>query len=117
MMNNCIFCKIAHKDIETDFHYESQDVVAFSDISPIAPVHILIVPKEHIASMNDIDEKSSDVIAEMFLAAIKLAKTKNIAESGYKLLIRTGADGGQEVPHIHLHLIGGASLIEDIRPR
>lgn len=117
MMNNCIFCKIAHKEISTDLYYESDDVIAFADIKPIAPVHILIVPKMHIASMNDVDCTYSDVIAEMFVTAVQLAKSQNIAESGYKLLIRTGSDGGQEVPHIHLHLIGGAPLAEDIQPR
>lgn len=115
-MEDCIFCKIVEGDVSTELHYASEDVVAFSDIAPIAPVHVLIVPRKHIASMNDIEQKHSNVIAEMFFAAKELAAEKKVAESGYKLLVRTGIDGGQEVPHIHLHLIGGATLSEDIHP-
>ena len=115
-MNDCVFCKISQKEIPTEFEFVSDTVVAFPDVHPIAPVHILIIPKEHIESMNEITPEHSDVIAEMFLVAKKIAKEKNIADSGYKLLIRTGSDGGQEVSHIHLHLIGGCPLSEDIHP-
>ncbi len=116
-MENCVFCKIIQGNIPAELHYESANVVAFSDINPIAPVHILIIPKEHIASVNDIERKQGDVLIEMFLAAKQLAVENDIAASGYKLLIRTGSDGGQEVPHLHLHLIGGAALSEDIHPQ
>jgi len=115
-MNDCVFCKISDKKIPTKFDYVSKSVLAFPDVHPIAPVHILIIPREHIASVNDIMQEHGDVIAEMFLAAKKIAREKDIADSGYKLLIRTGSDGGQEVPHIHLHLIGGSPLTEDIHP-
>ncbi len=116
-MEDCIFCKIITGDMPTEVHYESEHVVAFSDINPIAPVHLLIIPKAHIASVNDFEQKDCDMIAEMFLAAKQLAANYDIAESGYKLLIRTGFNGGQEVPHVHLHLIGGAPLCEDIHPQ
>lgn len=116
-MEDCVFCKIARGDISTELHYESKNVIAFSDINPIAPVHILIIPIEHIESVNDLEKKHSDVIAEMILTARQLAEENDVTESGYKLLIRTGSDGGQEVPHLHLHLIGGAPLSEDIHPR
>lgn len=112
----CIFCKIAQKEIETEFLAETQKVVAFRDIHPIAPVHVLIIPKEHIESMNDLNENHKELIGEMFLVATKIAKDLNIAQDGYKLLIRTGRHGGQEVPHIHLHLVGGAQLAEGIHP-
>jgi histidine triad (HIT) family protein len=115
-MKDCIFCKIINKEIPTKFVYESDTVVAFDDINPIAPIHILIISKAHIESMNDIDSSNSKIIADMMEVAVELAKNKGIADNGYKLLIRTGADGGQEVLHIHLHLIGGAPLHEDIHP-
>lgn len=116
-MTDCIFCKIVLGEIPTELVYASDRVVAFSDITPIAPVHILIVPTEHIESINDIEQKHSEVIAEMFFVAKDIAKERRIADFGYKLLIRTGSDGGQEVPHLHLHLIGGSALFEEIRPK
>ncbi len=116
IMTDCVFCKIIRGDIPTDMHYVSDRVVAFSDINPIAPVHILIIPVTHIASMNDITDDDAETIAELFFVAKKIAKEHGIAESGYKLLIRTGRDGGQEVPHVHLHIIGGAPLAEGICP-
>ncbi len=115
-MNNCIFCNISNGVVPTKMAYESATVVAFADIHPIAPVHFLIVPRKHIVSMNDIDTEHAPVIAEMFIAAVQIAKDYHIADDGYKLLIRTGKHGGQEVPHIHLHIIGGALLSENIHP-
>jgi histidine triad (HIT) family protein len=116
MMKNCIFCKIVDKVVPAQIISETDAVLAFCDVHPIAPVHILIIPKEHIESMNDIADDHTDVIAEMFFTAKKIAVEKGIAHDGYKLLIRTGVHGGQEVSHIHLHLIGGAQLSEDIHP-
>jgi histidine triad (HIT) family protein len=116
-MEDCVFCKITQGVVQTDFHYKSDHVVAFSDINPVAPVHVLIIPTEHIASVDDLKNDHSDVIAEMFFVARDLARERGIMQTGHKLLIRTGHDGGQEVPHIHLHLIGGAALSEDIHPK
>ncbi|PID52173.1 MAG: histidine triad nucleotide-binding protein [Candidatus Moraniibacteriota bacterium] len=116
-MKDCVFCKITRGEVLTELHYESKNVIAFSDINPVAPVHILIIPVEHVESANDLEKEHYKVIGEMFLTAKQLAKENDIADSGYKLLIRTGADGGQEVPHLHLHLIGGAPLSEDIHPK
>ncbi len=113
-MEDCIFCKIIQGEISSDFIYESDTVVAFNDVNPIAPVHILIIPRVHIASMNDINSDNSMIIADMVAVAVEIAKDKGIEKDGYKLLIRTGKNGGQEVSHIHLHLIGGAPLHEDI---
>lgn len=115
-MKDCIFCKIIQGEISSDFIYESDTVVAFNDVNPIAPVHILIIPRAHIASMNDIGDSDNILIADMFAVAVEIAKKNGIEKDGYKLLIRTGKNGGQEVPHIHLHLIGGAPLHEDIHP-
>ncbi len=115
-MENCIFCKIAEGDIPTDFLYESEHVLAFRDIQPIAPVHVLIIPKKHIASVNDVEQGDQNVMGELFVAARTVAKKLQITEDGYKLLIRTGVHGGQEVPHIHMHVIGGAQLTENIHP-
>ena len=113
-MENCIFCKIIKKEIPAKIFKETENILAFEDVNKVAPIHILIIPKKHIKTMNDLDETHSQIIAEMFLTAKDLAKELKISESGYKLLIRTGADGGQEVPHVHLHLIGGTKLFEDI---
>ena len=115
-MKDCIFCKIIKKEVPAKIYRETDKVLAFEDAFKIAPVHALIIPKEHISSMNDVKDEQVGVISEMFLIARDLAKELKIDESGYKLLIRTGSNGGQEVPHVHLHLIGGAPLSEDIRP-
>ena len=115
-MNDCTYCKIVNRELPATVAYESDAVIAFGDINPIAPVHILIIPKEHIQSINYLEERHGNVVAEMFFAAKEIAKKEGIADDGYKLLIRTGTHGQQEIPHIHLHLIGGAQLSEDIHP-
>ena len=118
-MNDCIFCKILNKEVPSEFVYEDDLVVAFFDIAKLAPVHILIIPKKHIPSINDLpsDEGGVNIAGHMIITAKNLAKEYKIAESGYKLLFRTGKDGGQEVPHIHLHLIGGAPMEEIIKAK
>jgi len=115
-MDDCLFCKIANGEMKADIVFQNEKIIAFRDIRPIAPVHVLIIPKEHISSMNDISEERTDLLGEMLYTATKIAKELEIAESGYKLLIRTGEHGGQEIPHIHLHLLGGARLSEGIGP-
>lgn len=115
-MEDCIFCKIVQKKVDAKVVYEDKEILAFNDIHPIAPVHILIISKEHIASINDMIDDKVVLVGNMVLAAKNLAKELGIAENGYKLLFRTGKHGGQEVNHVHLHLIGGAALHEDIRP-
>jgi histidine triad (HIT) family protein len=115
-MSECIFCKIANKEIPTEFLYEDDLVVAFRDIHPIAPVHILIIPKRHIVGSAELKDNDEELAGRMIMAANKIAKELKISEKGYKLLIRAGEYGGQEVPHLHLHLIGGARLSEDIKP-
>lgn len=113
---DCVFCKIAEKIIPTDIILEKDSLIAFNDMHPIAPVHVLIIPKKHIATINDLEAGDEQLIGEMIMTAKEIAKSLAISEKGYKLLFRVGEWGGQEVPHIHLHLIGGAKLYEEIRP-
>jgi len=113
---SCIFCKIINKEIPTEFLYEDDLVVAFRDIHPLAPVHVLVIPKKHIASITEIGDGDEQLLGRLVLAAKKVAENLHISEKGYKLLIRVGEHGGQEVEHIHLHLIGGAKLREGIGP-
>ena len=112
----CIFCQIVNKEIPCEFFYEDEDIMAFRDIHPVAPVHILIIPKKHIESVNYLTKSDQALAGKLILIAKKISEDLKISEKGYKLLFRTGADGGQEVPHLHLHLIGGARLHEEIRP-
>jgi len=112
----CIFCQIAKKEIPADIVYEDGEILAFKDVRPIAPVHILIIPKKHIESANNLTESDEKLVGHIILAAKKIARDLQTAEKGYKLLFRVGEWGGQEVEHIHLHLIGGAKLYEEIRP-
>lgn len=110
----CIFCKISAKEIPAEIAYEDKAVIAFEDIRPVAPVHTLIIPKKHIATINDVSDRDGALMGKLIMVAKKVAKKKGIDKGGYKLLFRVGDHGGQEVPHIHLHLIGGAPLHEDI---
>ena len=115
-MSECIFCKIMAKEIPAEIVYEDESVLAFRDVRPLAPAHILIIPKRHIESIADISKEDEALMGHMVYVAKSIAEDLQISSKGYKLLFRVGADGGQEVPHIHLHLIGGAPLYEDIRP-
>jgi len=112
----CIFCKIASHEVPADVVYEDDEIIAFHDINPLAPVHVLIIPKKHYDSVNDISQQDSLLMGKILIAARNIAKDLQIDEKGYKLLFRVGQDGGQEVDHLHLHLIGGAQLYEEIRP-
>lgn len=115
-MSDCLFCKIVKKDIPAEIVFDSDEIIAFKDIQPLAPVHILIIPKRHIATVIDLSDDDSELMGKMIVAGKKIAQQLQISEKGYKLLFRVGEWGGQEVAHIHLHLIGGAPLYEDIRP-
>lgn len=112
----CIFCKIISKEIPADVVMENNEMLAFKDIHPVAPVHVLIVPKKHIDTINDLKDEDAELMGKLILAARDIAKDKGISNDGYKLLFRVGKHGGQEVEHIHLHLIGGAKLFKEIRP-
>ncbi len=106
----CIFCKIIAGEIPSDTIYKDEEFIAFRDIQPQAPVHILIVPVKHIVSVNDLGEKDTSMIGRLILLARRLAEEEHVAESGYRLVINCGNEGGQVVPHLHLHLIGGTRL-------
>lgn len=112
----CIFCKIIKKEIKAEIVYEDEDILVFRDTHPLTPVHMLIIPKRHIDSVNSLEKKDAELAGKMIIAAKIIAQNAQIAEKGYKLLIRVGKDGGQEVPHLHLHLLGGARLAEGIHP-
>jgi len=113
-MSNCIFCKIINKEIPSSIVYEDEKVIAFKDIKPVAPVHILIVPKEHIPSVNELTEENASVLADIHLAAGKIAASMGISKDGYRLINNCGANAGQTVYHLHYHLIGGVFLGEKL---
>jgi histidine triad (HIT) family protein len=110
MSDDCIFCKIARKEVPTQPVYEDHDLIAFPDINPIAPVHVLIVPKEHMLNLNEVGKTDAAVLGRALRLAAKIADEKGIAETGYRVVINNGEQGGQVVPHLHLHLIGGRLL-------
>jgi len=105
-----IFSKIIAKEIPADIVYEDDLVLAFKDINPQAPIHILIIPKKEIPTANDVTEADELALGRMFTVAAKIAKEHNIAESGYRLLVNCNEDGGQEVFHLHMHIVGGHKL-------
>ncbi len=115
-MSVCIFCQIINKKLPANVVYEDENVLAFSDINALAPVHILIIPKKHIKSINNLQKikNGNNLAGKLIMVAQQIAQKKNIAEDGYKLLFRVGKHGEQEVSHIHLHLIGGKQLKEEI---
>jgi histidine triad (HIT) family protein len=108
-LNDCLFCKIARKEIPADIVYEDDDVLAFRDIRPQAPVHVLVIPKRHIASLADLTQEDKDVMGHVTLVASRLARDLGVSE-GYRVVINCGKDAGQTVFHIHMHLLGGRSL-------
>tara|TARA_Y100001934_G_scaffold243984_1_gene301087 strand:- start:2748 stop:3092 length:345 start_codon:yes stop_codon:yes gene_type:complete len=108
--DDCLFCRIAGGAIPTDFEHEDNRVVAFRDINPQAPTHILIVPKRHIATVNDLATDDADLVGHMMLTARSLAENEGIAGPGYRLVVNCNPDGAQSVYHIHLHLMGGRQL-------
>ena len=105
-----IFTKIINKEIEANILYEDDNLLAFEDINPQAPIHILIIPKKEIKTINDIEDSDKALIGEMFLAAKKIAKKINIDKKGYRLIFNCNDDGGQTVLHIHMHLLAGRKL-------
>ena len=107
MEKDCIFCQIARGQTETEFLYQSDTLVVFKDINPHAPVHLLLVPKKHIRSVNDITEADQEILAELIVVAKEMAKEHGVARSGYKLLYNVEKGGGQLIFHLHLHLLGG----------
>ena len=109
-MNNCLFCRISTKKIPANIIYEDNEAVAFEDINPQAPVHVLIIPKKHISTVLEINPEYNALIGHLFQLAAKIAKEKSIADGGFRLVMNTNADAGQTVFHIHLHLLGGRQM-------
>jgi len=107
---DCIFCQIADGKIPSEILYQDEEVIAFRDINPVAPIHILIIPKKHIPSVADLSQADLPLLGHMVNVANQLAKEEGISENGYRLVINCGKGAGQEVPHLHLHLLGGRKL-------
>lgn len=107
MHDDCLFCKIVNREVESEFLYEDDNYVVFRDINPAAPVHLLLVPKVHIRSINDLTPEHTDIVGGLFPIARDLAKEQGVNQSGYKLLFNVEKGGGQMIFHLHLHLIGG----------
>jgi len=107
---DCIFCKIVKKEIPSDIVYEDKKIIAFKSIEPVVPVHLLIIPKKHIPTVDHLEIKDKELIGELFLIAQKIAREQRVSESGYRLIINIGRDAGQTVEHLHLHLLGGKKL-------
>lgn len=110
-MDNCLFCKIIEGDIPSAKVYEDEYIYAFRDINPQTPVHILVVPKEHIACANEVNESNSAYVAKCYEAIAKIAKAEGL-DNGYRVINNCGEDGGQTVMHMHFHLLGGVKLGE-----
>lgn len=110
MGKDCIFCKIIKGDIPTEKIYEDDNVIAFNDISPKSPTHILVVPKKHVACLNDVKPDDMNMILHVFDAIKKIAAKQGVAEDGYRVIVNTNRASGQEVFHIHFHIMGGRQL-------
>lgn len=103
----CLFCQIAEKTQPADIVYEDEDVIVFKDIAPKAPIHVLIIPKQHLATVNDIDDGHIPLMGQLFATAKRLAEQWAIAEQGYRLTVNVGRGGGQVIDHIHMHMVSG----------
>ena len=109
-MENCLFCNIVCKDIPANIVHEDERVIAFRDVNPQAPVHVLIVPRRHISTVNDLTDEDQSLIGHMILTAGQIARKLEIDDSGYRLIMNCNQEGGQTVFHIHLHILGGRQL-------
>jgi len=110
MSDDCLFCKILNGDIPADVIYEADSAIAFRDINPQAPTHVLIIPRKHISTINDLDADDRETVGELFLAAKEIASREGLSEPGYRVVMNCNEGAGQSVFHIHLHLLGGRGL-------
>ncbi len=110
MEENCVFCKIIKGEIPSDKVYEDEEIIAFKDINPVTPIHILVVPKKHIATLLDVKKEDSYLISKIYQVINKIAKDLGIEENGFRVIANCGKDSGQEVMHIHFHLLAGKKL-------
>lgn len=109
-MTDCLFCKIRDGDIPAEVVYENDDILAFRDVNPQASTHVLIVPRKHIATINDLEDEDAGIMGQLFLAAQDIAGYEGVAEEGYRLVVNCNAKAGQTVFHIHMHLLGGRNM-------
>jgi histidine triad (HIT) family protein len=107
MSEQCLFCRIAKREVDAGVVFEDDSVVAFRDINPQAPVHVLIIPKQHVATVNDLREEHAELLSHLFLTAAKLARDHDVADEGYRLVVNCQEGAGQSVFHLHMHLLGG----------
>lgn len=113
-MEDCIFCKIVNGEIPSTKVYENEKVLAFNDINPMAPVHVIIIPKEHITTLLDVTPEKMDILVAMFSAAQKVAKINNIDKKGFRTVINCNKEGGQIIFHLHMHVLGGSRLKDEL---
>ncbi len=111
MSEDCIFCKIVSGEVTSEKVFEDDLCVAFKDLTPQAPIHILLIPRRHLVSLNDADEENAEILGHLLLTASKIAKEKDFAEDGYRVVINTNENGGQTVFHLHVHLLAGRQFI------
>ena len=109
-MDDCIFCKIIKGEIPSEKVYEDEEILAFYDVNPIAPIHILVIPKKHIKSLADLKEEEQPIIGKIFSVINKIAEEKDFKEKGFRVVANCGKDGGQEVMHLHFHILAGKPL-------
>lgn len=109
-MQDCIFCKIINKEIPSNVVYEDDEIIAFRDIHPVTPVHILVIPKKHITSLANLEKEDEAIVGKIYGVINKIAKQEGILEKGFRVIVNCGEDGGQEVQHLHFHLLGGKKL-------
>jgi len=109
-MEECLFCRIAAGTIPAKLVYADEEIIAFEDIQPQAPVHLLLVPRRHLPGLNDLTPEDSALFGRLGLAARRLAAERGLSESGYRIVVNSGPDAGQSVPHLHIHLLGGRAL-------
>lgn len=113
-MDNCIFCKIIKGEIPSSKVYEDEEILAFKDINPAAPIHILVIPKKHITSLAEMENRDEIIISKIYKIINEIAEKQGVKEKGYRVIVNCGKDGGQEVGHLHFHLLAGKQLGEKI---
>lgn len=109
-MDDCIFCKIIKREIPSSIVYEDNEIIAFRDVNPQAPIHILVIPKKHISSLVDLKEEDEMVVGRIYTVINKIAEQEGIDQKGFRVIVNCGEDGGQEVKHLHFHILGGKKL-------
>ena len=113
-MEDCLFCKIIKKEIPSDIVYEDDEILAFRDIHPVAPIHVLVIPKKHISAITELTKEDEAIVGKIYSVINVIAEKEGIKDSGFRVIVNCGEDGGQAIGHLHFHLIGGKKLGEKI---